>query len=145
MCKLLLFNILALVILVGCGPKNQLPDESDGNSVKAGPINLPDPGRSPDPKPKFGQEIPPEPILQAAPVYPKQAREWGITGCVTIHAFVDLSGQVKEASALNCDRPGFGFEDAALKAAYKFRYKPAVQNGTAIGVWIAYKVNFKLN
>ncbi|MCP4568907.1 MAG: energy transducer TonB [FCB group bacterium] len=144
MYKSLLFNILALVVLVGCGPKNQPPEEIGGNSVKAGPINSPDPGRSPDPKPKFGQEIPPEPTHQEAPVYPNQARELGITGCVTIHAFIDLSGRVKEASTLNCDRPGFGFEEAALKAAYKFRYKPAIQNGTAIGVWISYKVNFKL-
>jgi len=37
-----------------------------------------------------------------------------------------------------------GFEEAAVKAAYKCRYRPAIQNGNPIGVWISYTVEFVL-
>ena len=143
MYKLLIISVLTFILLSGCGPVNRTADEGDRVLPEAAEGNSLDPGRSPDPKPKFGQEIPPEPIHQQVAVYPRQARDLGITGCVIIQAYVDDIGRVKEAKALNCDRPGFGFEESALKAAYKFRYKPATQNGTAIGVWITYKVQFK--
>jgi len=49
---------------------------------------------------------------------------------------------VKKAVAVKCTRPNMGFEEAAVAAAYKYIYRPAIQNGDPVGVWIAYRVDF---
>ncbi len=36
-------------------------------------------------------------------------------------------------------------DDAAVASAYKYKYKPAIQNGRPVGLWVSYKVDFKLN
>jgi len=38
-----------------------------------------------------------------------------------------------------------GFEEAALKAARKRKYRPALQNGQPVAVWVTYKKIFKLD
>jgi protein TonB len=83
-------------------------------------------------------------IYEEIPEYPRLAREGGFTGYVIVQAFVDKSGEVKKAQAIKCNRPNMGFEDAAVKAAYKCQYRPAIQNGNPIGVWISYRVNFTM-
>ncbi len=145
MYKFLTLTILVLVLAVGCSHKTHPPINDEDESVESKVVDLPDPGRSPGGEPVFGVEIPPEPIHQKAPTYPRMARDLGISGCTKIQAFVDENGRVKKAKAVSCDRPGFGFEQAALDAAYKYRYKPATQNGLTIGVWITYEVRFKLH
>ncbi|MFH2204893.1 MAG: energy transducer TonB [Elusimicrobiota bacterium] len=46
---------------------------------------------------------------------------------------------IQKASGTNA-----GFEEAALTAAMKNRYKPAIQNGRPIPVWVSYRVVFEL-
>ena len=36
------------------------------------------------------------------------------------------------------------FDDAAIEAAYKCKYKPAIQNGRPVAVWVSYQVEFVL-
>jgi protein TonB len=82
---------------------------------------------------------------EETPRYPRKAYARGIEGTVIIQAFVDKTGTVLRAQAIRCDRPGWGFEEAAVRAAYKCRYKPAMQNGRPIGLWISYKVSFVID
>jgi TonB family protein len=89
-------------------------------------------------------EVHPEQIYEEPPEYPELAREGGFMGWVIVQAYVDKNGNVKKAQALKTNRPNMGFEDAAVKAAYKCRYRPAIQNKQAIGLWIQYKVVFEL-
>jgi TonB family protein len=84
-------------------------------------------------------------IYQEMPAYPKEAHEQGITAEVYIKAFIDKEGKVREARAVECNRPGYGFEEAAVNAAKKCRYDPGLQNERPVGVWVTYKVNFKLD
>lgn len=75
-------------------------------------------------------------IYEEAPVYPPKAKEAGYTGKVVVEAFVDVTGTVKKASAKSCTHPGEGFEEAAVAAAYKCQYKPAISKGKPIGAWV---------
>jgi protein TonB len=66
------------------------------------------------------------------------------TGSVWIRALIDTEGKVREAFVQKPSGSNAGFEDAALTAAYACRYRPAIQNGVPVPVWISYKVEFKL-
>ena len=145
MYKKLLLSALALILIVGCGPKSQTATDNYEDSAPPQAVESPDPGRPAEANLNFAIEVPPEPIHQAAPKYPPQAQDNGIAGSVVVKAYIDEHGKVQRAKAMNCSRPGFGFEEAALKAAYKYRYRPARHKGEPIGVWITYKVNFVLN
>jgi protein TonB len=78
------------------------------------------------------------------PVYPEMAELTGQSGTVWVRALVDKDGRVRDA---RIDRPSgtnAGFEAAALSAAFMNLYKPAIQNGQPVAVWISFKVEFKL-
>ncbi len=86
----------------------------------------------------------PEMIKEVAPVYPEQAKKNKIEAALWVKAYVDATGAVKKAMVTKCDKPGLGFEDSALKAAYLNKYKPAKQGSKPVGVWITYPVHYKL-
>ncbi|HEQ98992.1 MAG TPA: energy transducer TonB [candidate division Zixibacteria bacterium] len=87
-----------------------------------------------------------EPFLLDAPVpdYPGMAREAGIEGQVWMQIFVDKEGEVADVRVLKSSNTSAGFEEAAAAAAWGRRYRPAMQNDQPVGVWISYKVSFKL-
>ncbi len=87
-------------------------------------------------------EIQPAIVHEEPAVYPRLALEGGFSARVHVKAYVDHNGRVKKAEVVKCTRPGMGFEEAAVSAAYKYIYRPAVQNGNPVGVWIAYRVDF---
>ena len=90
-------------------------------------------------------EVQPEFVHNEIPVYPRIAREGGFTAEVLIQAFIGPEGKVIKAQAARCSRPGMGFEEAAVEAAYKCTYRPAIQNGQPVGIWISYTVKFVLD
>jgi len=87
----------------------------------------------------------PELIEVAQPVYPREARKAGHEAKVTVRAFVGSDGAVKNAIVVDCTRPGHGFEEATLEAAYNSRYTPGMQDDRAVAVWVTYTVNFSLD
>jgi TonB family protein len=108
-------------------------------------IDIPQDDYMPSPDEFIPVEEQPVQIYEEIPEYPRLAQDGGFTGSVWVQAFVDKDGNVKKAQAVKCNRPNMGFEDAAVAAAYKCKYRPAIQNGNPIGVWIQYKVEFTLN
>ncbi len=118
---------------------------SDGGSDAELIIEIPEEDYIPSPDEFIPVEEQPVQIYEEIPDYPRLAREGGFTGYVIVQAFVDKNGEVKKAQAVKSNRPNMGFEDAAVKAAYKCQYRPAIQNGNPIGVWISYRVDFKLD
>lgn len=86
----------------------------------------------------------PELVDEAIPVYPEKALESDAEGIVWVRAYVDGQGIVGKAEIVKCDRPGYGFEKAALEAAYKNKFKPAMRDGQPVVLWITYSVNFVL-
>jgi len=105
-------------------------------------IDIPEEDYMPSPDEFIAVEVQPEQIYEEQPEYPRLARDGGFTGYVWIQAYVDKNGDVKKAQAIKTNRPNMGFEEAAVKAAYKCKYKPAIQNGNPIGLWVQYKVDF---
>ena len=77
------------------------------------------------------------------PVFPAAANAAGASGTVWIQALLDKKGTVREARIMKPSGTCYGFEDAALAAAYKNKYKPAIQHGKPVAVWVSYKVEFR--
>ena len=67
-----------------------------------------------------------------------------MTGLVWVKALVDKEGNVRQAMVLKSSGTQ-AFDDAAVAAAYKNKFKPGIQNGRPVAVWVSYKVEFKLN
>lgn len=76
------------------------------------------------------------------PIYPVAARRAKVTGSVIVQVFVDTQGKVLKAQAIQCDNPGYGFEIAAVAAAYKGKWRPATAKGKPIASWVSYKIDF---
>jgi len=83
-------------------------------------------------------------VYDEVPKYPEMAERAGIEGVVWVRALVDKEGRVRDAIIQKASGTNAGFEEAALEAAMKNRYKPAIQNGRPIPVWVSYKVVFEL-
>lgn len=88
------------------------------------------------------EEMPVE-VYREQPVYPEMAELTEKSGVVWVQALVDKEGKVRDARVQKASGTNVGFEEAALEAAYKNRYRPAIQNGSPVPVWVSYKVEFK--
>lgn len=73
------------------------------------------------------------PIVKVAPVYPRRALQRGIEGYVIVEFAVTKSGTVRDPVVVEANPEGI-FEQAAMDAALKFKYKPRVVNGEAAEV-----------
>ncbi|MCK5125134.1 MAG: TonB family protein [candidate division Zixibacteria bacterium] len=116
-------------------------DAGDGTELL---IDIPEEDYMPSPDEFIPYEEQPLQTYEEIPDYPRLAQEGGFTGYVIVQAYIDKNGSVKKAQSVKCNRPNMGFEEAAVKAAYKGRYRPAIQNGSPTGCWISYRVEFKL-
>lgn len=73
------------------------------------------------------------PIVKVAPVYPRRALQRGIEGYVIVEFTVTKQGAVRDPIVIESNPEGL-FEQAAMDAALKFKYKPRVVNGEATEV-----------
>lgn len=87
-------------------------------------------------------EIPAEMIYEHPPEYPRLAQTAGMEAVVWVKALVDKNGKVRDAMVLKSSGSKAGFDEAAVKAAYECRFKPAIQNGRPVAVWVSYQVEF---
>lgn len=85
------------------------------------------------------------PLVKVAPMYPPRAQSRGIQGYCIVSYTVTKSGATKNVHAVDCKPPGY-FEDASVKAAEKFKYKPRVVDGQPIAVkGVRNKFKFELS
>lgn len=89
-------------------------------------------------------DIPAEQIYYHEPEYPRLARTANMEAIVWVKALIDNEGKVRDAMILKSSGSKAGFDESAIQAAYKCRYKPAIQDGRPVAVWISYKVKFIL-
>jgi protein TonB len=73
------------------------------------------------------------PIVKVAPIYPRRALSRGIEGYVIVEFTVSKQGSVKDPLVIKSE-PAELFDQAAIDAALKFKYKPRVVNGEAADV-----------
>ncbi len=88
-------------------------------------------------------ETPPRPIHIQEPVYPSAALNQNIEGTVVLLLYVDIDGSVTRAEVINSTNPLFN--DAAITAGLKCKFKPAESAGRPIRVKLVFPVNFKLS
>ena len=82
-------------------------------------------------------------IRESKPIYPDQAVKTGLEGRVFINALIDQEGTVRKvivakSSGVEC------LDRSAANAAWHCLYRPAIQNGHPIAVWVTYPVVFRL-
>lgn len=118
----------------------------------AGPIVVaaPSPGTSagnPVPEPPSGDEVSRQPELikesYVPPRYPLLQRGLRVETRVLLQAIVHPDGKVGEVSVLESSRPNLGFEDAAIEAVKKWRYKPGMRDGEVVDMPITINVVFR--
>lgn len=73
------------------------------------------------------------PIVKVAPIYPRRAQSRGIQGYCIVEYTVTRSGAIRDARATDCKPRGM-FDQASIKAALKFKYKPRVIEGEPVEV-----------
>lgn len=75
--------------------------------------------------------------------YPPEAKAKNIEGVVVMDVLIDDTGKVRKATLL--EGPGYGLNEAALKAIYSFVFSPAVIDRKPVAVRIRYAYRFVLN
>ncbi len=78
------------------------------------------------------------------PKYPEMARKAEIEGKVYVEVLIDTRGKVRDARIIRDSGANAGFEEAALEAAWKGEWRPAMQNKQPVAVRVSYPVVFKL-
>lgn len=121
------------------------PDVKDINDMSGDDIRIEiEDDYLPDVKEFIPVEIYPEMIYEEKPEYPRLAEQAGIEGTVYVRALVSKDGKVLDAVVEKSSETA-SLDDAAVKAAFKNRFKPGIQNGRPIACWVTYKVDFVLN
>lgn len=87
-----------------------------------------------------------EPVIISLPTpkYPEMARKASIEGRVRVEVLIDTYGKVRDARIVEESGANIGFEAAALEAAWKGEWRPAMQNKQPVAVRVSYPVVFRL-
>ena len=94
-----------------------------------------------------GPEVqPPVLVNLPPPSYPLLARRASKQASILVRVLVDENGRVADARRPEGTKPaGYGFDDAAIEAARKATYKPAMKKGVRVKIWAVLQVNFRLD
>ncbi|MDQ7051929.1 MAG: energy transducer TonB [candidate division KSB1 bacterium] len=82
--------------------------------------------------------------LRKALVYPEIAKKAGVEGMVVIAVLVDEKGRPLKTKVMKAHGGNVGFEQAAIDALMKMKWKPAMQRDKPVKVWVSIPVHFKL-
>jgi len=79
------------------------------------------------------------------PEFPRgKARDERVDGKVILQAIVKKDGTVRDVEVIRSDRPGYGFEEAAISAVSQWCYRPALQDDKPVEVYFTVVVEFSL-
>ena len=100
------------------------------------------PGDGPggDPLEVTGDMVRPVLLEKFAPDYPRVARQAGLGGRVTVLAVIAPDGSVESVEVLSSTNRLFN--EAAVEAVRKWRYRPALMNGRPVRVYFSVVVDF---
>lgn len=85
----------------------------------------------------------PQAISRVPPIYPLALKRSGQQGEVVLEFVVDESGKVSEAAVVRSDHPAF--EEPALEALQKWKFKPGSAKGKPVAVKIRVPIVFNVN
>jgi len=86
-------------------------------------------------------DMPPIPLNAPEIVYPDMAAQAGAQGTVKVVVRIDEYGDVRDV--VIADSPGWlALEEAARKAAYTIRYRPATRDDEPVAAWYVADIIF---
>ncbi|MBI2384115.1 MAG: energy transducer TonB [Gammaproteobacteria bacterium] len=84
------------------------------------------------------------PIVKVEPLYPARALSRNLEGWVLLEFTVTETGAVSGPRVLDADPPEV-FDQAAINAVLRFKYRPRVENGMPIAVpGVQHLITFKI-
>lgn len=89
-----------------------------------------------------GVSVPARPLADVPIAYPARARAAEVEADVPLEIVVDERGQVRQARLLS--RSGYGLDESALQAIWRFRFSPALRGGRPVPVRMHWLVHFRL-
>jgi len=92
--------------------------------------------------PAFAQSKtePPVPVRTVEPEYPMQLKRDGVSGVVVIKCTIDEKGNVTDTHVEKTTNDGF--DEAAVAALKKWRFKPAQQDGAPVATKVTIPIKF---
>lgn len=87
---------------------------------------------------------PPRVLRALPPRYPFEAKQKGISGKVVLRFVVDANGNAQEPQVVSSDPKGV-FDEAALEAVVKYKFRPAMKGGKAVDCIVKLPIAFSLN
>jgi len=121
------FIIVFLIYLTGLGLAGALADEVS-DEVQPPTINYKDLFK------EDGNNSEYLPRIKVNPPYPKKAIEKGAQGGALVEYTVDANGNTKDIVLIAEIPEGYGFGEALIKAAERYKYKPRKINGKPVEV-----------
>jgi TonB family protein len=97
---------------------------------------------APSPAAAGPQTTPPELVKFVEAPYPEEARTRGLEGAVILELTLDAEGKVTRAVVT--ESAGHGFDEAAVKAALGFEFRPARRGERAVASRLLYRYVFRL-
>jgi periplasmic protein TonB len=85
----------------------------------------------------------PEPRVRINPVYPFEMRRSGLRGEVLVEFIVDTQGNVRDPFVVRSSHPGF--EQAALDAVLKWKFRPGRKGGAPQNTRVRQPLSFNLS
>jgi TonB family protein len=77
------------------------------------------------------------------PVYPRAARRAKVGGTVYLDVIVRDDGTVGEITVVDSTRTGIGFEEAAIAAVKRWRYRPAMRGRQPVDASVLVRIDFQ--
>lgn len=81
------------------------------------------------------------PVRTVAPAYPDEMRRAGISGVVSLYFVIDESGNVENPKVMKSTNAQF--EQPALDAIRKWKFKPARRDGKTVKMQIEMPIQFR--
>lgn len=85
---------------------------------------------------------PPKPVRRPEPTYSPEARSAGVQGTVLLEVVIDQQGLPTDIRILS--PLGYGLDERAQEAINKWRFQPALKNGSPVKILANIEVNFRL-
>ncbi len=85
---------------------------------------------------------PPSVIKQSPPVYPQEMSKSGLRGEVSVEFVINIEGNVEDAKVIESNNPGFN--EAALEAIRKWKFKPAKMGDKPVKARMKQAIVFQL-
>ena len=86
---------------------------------------------------------PPVPVRTVPPEFPYDLRRAGVSGVVMVNCRIDETGAVQDMKVTKSSNQAF--EEPALDALKKWKFKPAKREGNPVSVRVTIPIRFALN